>query len=228
MFKTDLLRNVKENILNNRDKYIQYKNSSYYSMLNECGKTVKTEAEINQIINQLPQIQQMDASIEENKYHIETLNARLKGLMREHRERIKSFRLMNPPPEYGEDKVLKMFISEEKKMKKRVSSEVKTALNKYKSEIKKSKKNRNLLVKKLNQTTKKLLREEIKIEKDIENAEKKTRKAAQKQFNDIEDFNNKELIELNEKYMKIAEREINDKMYKLENKNTRKNKRSSQ
>lgn len=226
IFKTTLLKNVKDNIANNRDKFIQYKNSTYYTMANECGKTVKSEKEILQILNELPQVKHMNQTIEENKYNMEMLKIKMKTLLRNHRSYIKSLKGMVSSNVNGEDKTLQATLKVEKKAFKKMSNTMQGELDRYSNKIKDTKRNIRQTIGALNKTANKMLREEIKIETQIAKAENKTQKALRKQEGYIEELTDKDLIRLNNKYMGLAEDELQEKMQQMNNK-TRKNRRSS-
>jgi hypothetical protein len=226
IFKTTLLKNVKDNIVNNRDKFIQYKSSAYYTMANECGKTIKTEKEILQILNDLPEVKQMNQNIEENKYNMGMLKLKMKTLLRNHRAYIKSVKGMIYSNENGEDKTLQSTIKNEKRLFKKTSNTMQGELDGYSRKIRETKKNMRQTIGALNKTATKMLREETKIEMQIAKAENKTQKALRKQEGYIEDLKDDDLVRLNSKYMNLAEDEVQEKMQEMNNK-TRKNRRSS-
>lgn len=225
-FKNELLQNVKENILNNRNEYDNYLSSTYYRMLSQCGKTIKSEADIMQIILELPAIKQLNEEIESDKYNIQLLKARIKTVLKQHRLKIRELKKMvESSGDTTNDKALKMIIANEKKIFKNIVMDMKDNIEEYNTEYKETRKQRKAAIHKLTKTAKQMLKDEIKAQNEIVRVEKKTRKALRKQEDYIEELKDEKLIQLNEKYKNLIENEITSKIENKHNK-TRKIRRT--
>jgi hypothetical protein len=76
--KTKGLEKIKQNIERRPQDFEQYKNSSYYSLRSNCGKTARTNQELLEHLKQHPDIIKYNTEIKEHKDHIEMLKNKLK------------------------------------------------------------------------------------------------------------------------------------------------------
>lgn len=228
LFKGEMLKNVRDNIVNNRDEYINYKTTPYNNMANKCQKKVKT-MELTDIISQVPEIQQYDGMISAETYKINMQRQFNKELTNNHRDKMRTLKKLNKETMKSADrKVMDLIIKEEQKVYKKLLEDNNFQLSNLKDNLKVVKAKRRILAKKLTQKSKKMLSEEIKLEKSIARAEKRTRKALRKQDDYVEELTEKNLIELNEKYKQLAKEQIQERIQEIENKKkkTRKNNRA--
>ena len=206
----------------------------YYTIRNECGKTIKSISELKTSLANHPQVVEYDQRIELLNNRILELTNGVKNTINNNKKRIQYLKgILKYDLNDLEKNVVKLTIKDEKKTMAKV---IKTQRNESNKAI-------ILLKKKLNETKKihvkkyKSLRKTLKIrisyekkqEKVLKKAEKQTRKALRKQEDYEEQIDHELLKGLQNKYSKKIDEELQtfdtDLLEKIKEKEEEKNKK---
>jgi hypothetical protein len=205
LFKKETIGKVRENIDDYAEEYKKFKNTLYYTIRNECGKTIKSVNELKTAMAEHPDIIKYDnAMVELNNRVIELTNG-IKQSIENNKKRIKYLKsLLKEDLSELERNVIKLTIKDEQKnMAKVIKTQRKestNSLNTINKKLRETKKLREKKFKSLRKTLKKRLNEEKKEEKAVKRAEKKTRKELRKQKGYEEELKHDLLKELKNKY----------------------------
>ena len=229
-FKHDEIEKIKANIERFPEEYKKYKESPFFLLKNDCGKTVKTNAEVLEEVAGHPEIMRYNKNINEQQKNIEQLKESLKIdadafklKMRELRELVKT-----DLSDLERSTVMMTIRSNEKvyninrrDLTKKISGDIEDSKKNIK-ELNKTKKKNYL---KLQKSLKSMMKESIKEEKENKKKERVLRKVLIKQGkleDEIKDVVIKEIVDkqqvILDKDLKDAEDENDEKLKEKEEK----------
>lgn len=235
LYKQREIEVIKENIEKYPEEYEKYKKSAFFTLKSECGKTIKTNKELIEQLNEHPTIQKYNENIQKQEEYISQLknslkveNDSFKIKMRELRE------LLKTDLSDLERSVVKMTLRDNEKThkgtKKNMTVKMNVKIEKNNKYLNKLKQKKSKIYKKVQKTLKKKLMESKKEEKRAKILESKLRKQISYQediLDNIKDENIKEMVKkqevLLEKDLKNAVEENQEKMEEKKEKKERVN-----
>ena len=212
-YKQKEMEKIKNNMERFPEEYEKYKKSPFFLLKTECGKTVKSNQEVLEQLEEHPEIQKYNENIQNNQSYIEQLNASLKIdsdafklKMREMRELLKS------DLSDIERSVVKMTIRENeqnyKTSRKNLTKKIQKNIeenNAYMKELKNKKKEK---YKKVQTSLKNMLAKGKKEEKRKEKEAKLLRKSLRKQGELEDDIKDKVIKEMVDKQQVMLDRDL--------------------
>ena len=207
LFKRERMSELKENIADYEDDYAKFKTSIYYSIRNECGKTIRSISELKKAMAEHPDIVEYDHTMEQLNTRLLELTAGVKQSIENNKKRIAHLKnLLKKDLSALEASVIKLTIRDERKS---MATAIKTqrkesgkAVKIISKSLRETKKLREKKFKSLRKTLKKKLSTEKKTEKALKRAENKSRKALRKEGLAEEEIKHELLKEMTDKYSK--------------------------
>ena len=207
LFKKEKLGEIRDNIESYENEYNKYKSSVYYTIRNECGKTIKSMADLKKALAENPDIIAYDHTLEQLNLRILELNGGLQQSIENNKKRIAHLRrLLRTNLSELEASVIRLTIRDDRKSMAKIIKEQRKEKTKsvkiISKKVSETKKMREKTFKSLRKTLKKRLSDEKKLEKSLKRAEIKSRKALRKEGMAEEEIQHELLKELTDKYSK--------------------------
>lgn len=218
LFKKETMGKVHENIDEYEAEYKKFKTTVYYTIRNECGKTIKSISELKTAMAEHPDIVEYDRRMEQLNGRVLELTNGIKQSIENNKKRIKHLKnILKHDLSELERSVIKLTIKDERKnmagAMKTQRKESTNALKIINKTLNETKKLREKKFKSLRKTLKKRLSDEKKQEKSLKRAEEKTRKKLRKQKGYEEEIKHDLLKDLKNKYSN----KINEDLTQLDN-----------
>ena len=207
LFKREKMGEVKDNIEEYKEDYAKFKTSLYYTIRNECGKTIRSIDELKKAMAEHPDIVEYDHTMEQLNARVLDLTNGVKQSIENNKKRIAHLKkILKKDLSALEASVIKLTIKDERKsMAAAIKSQRKESSKAVKiisKSLRETKKLREKKFKSLRKTLKKRLSDEKKEEKALKRAENKSRKALRKEGLAEEEIKHELLKELTDKYSK--------------------------
>jgi hypothetical protein len=203
--KKEALGNIKINIETLNDEYEKYKETTLYSIKNNCGVKISGDVPLKTLIKQHPIIAQYDKEISDYNDKIQQLHDNLKIDINVYKQKINNLKnLMKMDLNDLEKRVVSMNIRDARKTQNAVmkikNKEMSAIENSLKEDIKKTQKKKDKRYKVVRKTIKNMIKDEKRKDKDRQKDEKKLLKLQRQQENHVEEINHALLQGLVNKY----------------------------
>ena len=207
LFKREKMGEVKDNIEEYEEDYAKFKTSLYYTIRNECGKTIRSISELKKAMAEHPDIVEYDHTMEQLNSRVLELTNGVKQSIENNKKRIAHLKkILKKDLSALEASVIKLTIRDERKsMAAAIKSQRKESSKAVKiisKSLRETKKLREKKFKSLRKTLKKRLSDEKKEERALKRAENKSRKALRKEGLAEEEIKHELLKDLTDKYSK--------------------------
>ena len=205
--KIDGLANIKKKIESNPEEFEKYKNSAYFSLRTSCGTRMKINKRLLKMLEDHPQIIELNAKIKEHEDHIKMLQSKLSIDAAAYKLRLKELRELAKMENISEleKSVIMMTLKEHRTNFKKKQRETKKSLKEDVEEdteaIKEIQKEKRKVISRVRKTMKKMVKEEKQARRGILKNEKKLRKTMRKQNaikTDIKDENINAIVKKHE------------------------------
>ena len=235
VFKRESLNQIKENLEKYPEQFARFKESVYYQIKNTCGKTVKDDTDLRNVLKTHPLMVQLNGQLEEQDMKIAELTERLRDRIVLYNKKVNDIRdLLKTDLNEVEKCVSKSILQEETKNAKYKIQMTQKEIEGEMENAKKTRKNLEKIKKKktaaLRKTLKKHLGEERSVNREMKSAEKKMRKTLRKQGKLREELKNDFLKRIYNEYSQKIDDELVDTFRKIdeerEEKTTRKTRKN--
>lgn len=214
LYKENEMKKIIQNINNDPSMYEKYKKSAFFIIKSECGRTVKTNQEVLDELEEHPEIKTYNQNIQEHENYIQQLRESLKVdkdafklKMRKMNELLNGNRL-NDIEKYR----LKMTMKENNmvynKTKKNTTEKIQKEIEKNKENIKVLEREKRKKYQKVQKSLKQMVVKGRKQEKMKKKEIKKLRKTLKKQGKLENDITNNVIKDLVKKQEDILERDL--------------------
>ena len=213
LLKKTSMEEIDENTENYAEEYEEFKNSLYYNIKYNCGKTIKSNSKLREEIKEHPKIIKYDKKLVQLNNNITELQSSLKNTMENYKNRIKQIRLLlkmdlNPL----EKSVVRMTIKDEQKTVRNLikikEKENNEAIDQIKTSIKKTEKRREKRYKNVRKTIRKMIDNDKREQKETRKMEMKLRKSLRKAGEYNEEFKDETIIGLVNKYSEVIDEDL--------------------
>jgi len=213
LLKKTSMEEIDENTEKYDEEYEKFKNSLYYNIKYNCGKTIKSNSKLREEIKEHPKIIEYDRIIDKLNNNITELQSSLKTTTENYKKRIKQIRLLlktdlNPL----EKSVVRMTIKAEQKTVRNLikikEKENNEAIEKIKKSIKKTQKRREKRYKNVRNTIRKMIDNDKREQRETRKAEMKLRKSLRKAGEYNEEFTDETITDLVNKYSQIIDEDL--------------------
>ena len=234
IFKHEEMEKIKKNIERFPEEYEKYKKSPFFLIKNECGQTVKTNAEVLEEVAGHPEMMRYNNDIKEQEKHIGQLKESLKIDADAFKLKMRQLReLLKTDLNDLERSTVMMTIRNNEKVYKLSRTDLSKKISKDIEENKKNVKDLNKTKKKrykqLQKSLKGMVKEGKKEEKKKKKEEKTLRKALIKQGELEEEIKDEKIKEIVKKQQQHLEIELDDaeedEEYKIKEKEENKKKK---
>ena len=203
--KKEALGNIKGNIETLNEEYEKYKETTLYSIKNNCGIKISGDVPLKTMIKQHPVIMQYDNEISEYNNKIQELHDNLRIDINAYKQKINSLKnLMKMDLNDLEKRVVSMNIRDARKTQRAVmkikNKEMSVIENSLKEDIKKTQKRKDKKYKNVRKTIKNMIKDDKQRKKQTLKEEKKLLKIQRQQENHVEEINHELLQGLVHKY----------------------------
>jgi hypothetical protein len=203
--KKEALGNIKINIETLNDEYEKYKETTLYSIKNNCGVKISEDVPLKTLIKQHPIIMQYDKEISEYNDKIQQLHDNLKIDINVYKQKINYLKnLMKMDLNDLEKRVVSMNIRDARKIQSAVTKiknkEMSVIENSLKEDIKKTQKRKDKKYKNVRKTIKNMIKDDKQRKTQTMKEEKKLLKLQRQQENHVEEINHELLQGLVHKY----------------------------
>jgi hypothetical protein len=203
--KKEALGNIKVNIETLNEEYEKYKETTLYSIKNNCGIKISGDVPLKTLIKQHPIIVQYDNEINEYNNKIQQLHDNLKLHINAYKQKINNLKnLMKMDLNDLEKRVVSMNIRDARKTQRAVmkikNKEMSAIENSLKEDIKKTQKRKDKKYKNVRKTIKNMIKDDKQRKKQTLKEEKKLLKIQRQQENHVEEINHELLQSLLHKY----------------------------
>ena len=213
LLKKTSMEEIDENTEKYAQEYEEFKNSLYYNIKYNCGKTIKSNSKLREEIKEHPKIIKYDKKLVQLNNNIRELQSSLKNTMENYKNRIKQIRLLlkmdlNPL----EKSVVRMTIKDEQKTVRNLikikEKENNEAIDQIKISIKKTEKRREKRYKNVRKTIRKMIDNDKREQKETRKMEMKLRKSLRKAGEYNEEFKDETIIGLVNKYSEVIDEDL--------------------
>ena len=213
LLKKTSMEEIDENTEKYDEEYEKFKNSLYYNIKYNCGKTIKSNSKLREEIKEHPKIIEYDRIIDKLNNNITELQSSLKTTTENYKKRIKQIRLLlktdlNPL----EKSVVRMTIKAEQKTVRNLikikEKENNEAIDQIKKSIKKTQKRREKRYKNVRNTIRKMIDNDKREQRETRKAEMKLRKSLRKAGEYNEEFTDETITDLVNKYSQIIDEDL--------------------
>ena len=213
LLKKTSMEEIDENTEKYAQEYEEFKNSLYYNIKYNCGKTIKSNSKLREEIKEHPKIIKYDKKLVQLNNNITELQSSLKNTMENYKNRIKQIRLLlkmdlNPL----EKSVVRMTIKDEQKTVKNLikikEKENNEAIDQIKISIKKTEKRREKRYKNVRKTIRKMIDNDKREQKETRKTEMKLRKSLRKAGEYNEEFKDETIRNLVNKYSEVIDEDL--------------------
>ena len=213
LLKKTSMDNIDENTENYVEEYEKFKNSLYYNIKYNCGKTIKSNSKLREEIKEHPKIIEYDKKLEKLNTRIVELQNNLKNTIENYKNRVKQIRLLLKNDLNSLEKsVVRMTIKDEQKTLRNLikikEKENNEAIDQIKISIKKTQKRREKRYKNVRKTIRKMIDNDKKEERDTRKAEMKLRKTLRKSGEYNEEFKDDTIRNLVNKYSEVIDEDL--------------------
>ena len=213
LFKGEAMANITDNIEKYEDDYDKFKTSAYYTIRNECGKTIKSVSGLRNKMVEHPKIMEYDKLLERVNHRIGELKDNLVVTVENNKKRMKYLqRILKEDLREIERNVIKLVIKEEKKTRsdllKVQQKDTIKSIEILQKKVNKTKKKREHVYKNLRKILRRTITEKKREEKAMQKAEQKTRKALRAQEEYEEEMTHSFLKKKNEEYSSKIDQEL--------------------
>jgi len=213
LLKKTSMEEIDENTENYTEEYEKFKNSLYYNIKYNCGKTIKSNSKLREEIKEHPKIIKYDKKLEKLNARIVELQQNLKNTMENYKNRVKQIRLLlkmdlNPL----EKSVVRMTIKDEQKTVRNLikikEKENNEAIDQIKISIKKTEKRREKRYKNVRKTIRKMIDNDKREQRETRKTEMKLRKTLRKTGEYNEEFKDETIRNLVNKYSEVIDEDL--------------------
>jgi len=222
LYRKDALQQIGEHIKENPEKLAEFKKGMYYTLKYECGKTVTTNAKMEELALEHPQVGELVAEISAYDKRGEDLDNELKVFVDAHKKRTTDMRKMLRSWELNdlERLVVKMSIKDEQKQYRQTHKIKQKNITNEKGDLSKTRKSAQKRMKKTMRNLKSKAKEYIKENKqnikEQKRAEKELRKTMRKQGDIREEIKDGVLKDLMTKYKSEIKVELDNNISDLQ------------
>jgi hypothetical protein len=221
LYRKEALGEMTERLNENPEQLAKFKNSMYYTLKSQCGKTISNNSEFDNLSKQHPDIARLILEIDAYDKRELDLDNQLKVFAAAHKKRIFEMQKMLRTQELRdiERLVVKSTIKDEQKKYRKTYKDMHSQISKEKKQLRSSRKKTS---KKMRKTVRKL---KTKVKeyavgyknetKEQKRAEKQLRKTMRKQGDLREEFKEGILKDLMTKYAAEVKSDVADKMDEL-------------
>jgi hypothetical protein len=213
LYKENEMKKIMENIENFPNEYEKYKKSAFFIIKSECGRTVKTNQEVLDELEEHPEIKKYNQNIQEHEKYIQQLRESLKVDKDAFKLKMRKFNeLLKSDLSDIEKSTLRMTIKENNIMynhiKKNTTEKIQKEIEKNKENIKMLEREKRNKYQKVQKSLKKMVVKGRKEEKMKKNEIKKLRKTLKIQGKLENDITNIVVKDLVKKQEDILERDL--------------------
>ncbi len=224
LLKTTGLSNIKENISTHPEEFDRFKKSMYYKLKYECGKKITQNTDLTDIIENHADIKVYTDKIREYDENINNLQFQVTNRIQTYKNRIKQLKnLLRTDLSELERNVVKMNIKEEQQTQRNLVSRGRKYVNQKINEWNKTKKtiqnDKNKHSKRLKHKLKEVIKNNVRLERDIKLREKELNKTLRKEGNYSKKIENQRINKLVDKYSEIIDNDIRNMKEELDTKN---------
>jgi hypothetical protein len=203
--KKEALGKIKVNVETMNDEYEKYKETTLYSIKNNCGIKISGDVPLKTMIKQHPIIMEYDNEISEYNNKIQELHDKLKLDINSYKQKINNLKnLMKMDLNDLEKRVVSMNIRDARKTQRAVMKikikEMSIIENSLKEDIKKTQKRKDKKYKNIRKTIKNMIKDDKQRKKQTLKEEKKLLKLQRQQEDHVEEINHELLQGLVHKY----------------------------
>jgi hypothetical protein len=216
-YRRDILQAMKDNDSEETAKKLEeLKQSTYYTIMYQCGKKVTSNDQLEQAIKTLPNIEELDNGVASIDAKIVRAKQELEITINAHKNRLKQIKeLMKTDITQDERNLLAMVIREQTKSGNAKIREAEKKMNETQKKIADEKRKVMQTRKRMVTRIKKRISEAVKEQKieakEIERAEKEAEKLRQKQGIYLDEIKNNYLKGIVEKHKPLIDKELDEK-----------------
>jgi hypothetical protein len=214
LYKSTQLKSISDNITDNEARYARYQQTMFYNLKNTCGKKIKNESELREVIKTHPAVLEIESKIEAEDTRIREMHELLEAKLVAYKNRIKSIKQQLKDENLNdlEQRVLRMIMKEQQRDLRKESVNGKKTIVGNTTEIKKIKKSlektRKIYMGKVRKVLRKTMKEDMKVIRENEKAAKKLRKQQIQQGEIQDDIKNENIRVLVDKYSEMIDNDM--------------------
>jgi hypothetical protein len=223
-FKISEMKNISDNILNNPEKYEEFKKTVYYNLKYECGKMINTNVVFSEFAEQQPVIAKYNKEIREYDNNIEKVNSQLNNRIDTYKNRMKQLKemLLSDITKF-EKNIIRLNMKDEQKLQRGLNGDGRKKMrtqvlkwNKDKADIIKKK---TVKIAKIRQVFKKMVRNESRVKKEMKRNEKKLNRTLRKQGDYTKQIEHQKIIDIVERYSELIDDDLEKMQGELDDQN---------
>jgi hypothetical protein len=186
LFRNQVLSNIKDTVVADPEAFKEYKNTVYYQIRETCSKQKIDNENFDEVVEQHPAIQFINARIEDTDDLIQEKKEGLENRLTAYRNHLKQLRqLLRTDLSSMEKELVRLIIQYDRrayqKTRKSGKKEVEEEVQELMKERKKIENGKKKMTRRIRRTLRSQLKEKQDIQRDLERAAKKLKRARRKQ-----------------------------------------------